>query len=186
MAKLGPILKITKGFEGGDSDHPSDTGGRTRFGITQWRYTAAGYWGSVKNCTPRQAYNIYKKYYWDPLKLWGVEDDYIALIMFDTRVNGGKPVKWLQRTLNVLNARQKRWEDMKVDGKMGPTTVRILHKALRTRKSGVSYKELVYQAMESFRTMHFIKISEKRELNEDFTPGWIDKRVLGLRKKGRP
>jgi len=186
MAKsdFSKILKIVKGFEGNESytNHPDDPGGPTKFGITQWRYTTAGYFGSVKNCTAQEAAAIYKKYYWDKLKLDLVKDFFVCLILFDIVVNGGRPVKWLQRTLNVLNRKGKDYPDLKVDGKLGPATAKVVNKAMQVRRGQLYLKNSIYEGLLSFRTVYFIEISEKKEALETFTPGWIDKRVLKLKR----
>ena len=178
-----PILKIVKGFEGNEkfTNHPCDPGGATKFGITQWRYTTAGYFGSVKKCTAEEAEAIYKKYYWNRLNLDLVNDFFICLILFDIVVNGGKPVKWLQRTLNVLNRNGKDFPDLKVDGKLGPNTAKILHKALKKKRGSVEVKNLIYEAVMALRTVYYIDISEKNPNLEAFTAGWISKRIIKLK-----
>jgi len=71
--------------EGGYSNNPLDSGGETKFGISKRSYPEI----DIKNLTIERAMEIYRKNYWDPLKL----DNYslpVALVIFDTAVNMGK------------------------------------------------------------------------------------------------
>ena len=43
-------------------------------------------------------------------------------------------------------------------------------------------KDIIYEALLALRTTYFIEISEKNSDLETFTVGWIDKRVLKLKR----
>jgi lysozyme family protein len=178
------ILKITKGLEGGKkyTNHKKDRGGPTRWGITKWTAMRYGYYGSMKDLPEEKAIEIYRKGYWSKLYLSSVNDFNIQLLLFDICVNGGRPVKWIQRTLNVLNRNEKDYPDLKVDGKMGPNTVATINTACRIRRGKLMLKNHIYEGLISFRTVYFIEISEKRPDNEVFTPGWIQQRIIKIKK----
>ena len=70
MDDLDRALNFLLEEEGGWSNHPSDRGGATMFGITQATYNA---WRkkkgkaplTVRNITQQEAKDLYKEEYWD-------------------------------------------------------------------------------------------------------------------------
>jgi len=103
--------------EGGYSNHPSDPGGATNFGITrdvlaEWRDRHVMI-EEVKDLTKDEAAEIYKYKYWDAAKC-GAMPAGLALMVFDGAVNHGvsQSSKFLQRALGVA-----------ADGKVGPKTL---------------------------------------------------------------
>lgn len=105
----------TLAHEGGHVDHPSDPGGATRWGISQRAYPHL----DIASLTLAQAREIYRRDYWDALRLSELPDA-IAAEVFDAAVNSGRrsAVVWLQRALGV-NA----------DGVIGPITLRAAREA---------------------------------------------------------
>jgi len=80
-----------------EGDLTSDTGGLTRWGISQKSYPDL----DIANLTLEEAKAIYKRDYWDKLDC----DDYnnlseLQLILFDTGVNCGieRAKQWLEET----------------------------------------------------------------------------------------
>jgi lysozyme family protein len=102
--------------EGGYSNHAADPGGATRFGVTEAVARAEGYTGAMRDYPLSEARKVYRKRYWDALRL----DDLPAEIrfdLFDAAVNSGvtQSVKWAQRILAL-----------KDDGIIGPATMQAL------------------------------------------------------------
>lgn len=102
--------------EGGYSNHAADPGGATRFGVTEAVARAEGYTGAMRDYPLSEARKVYRKRYWDALRL----DDLPAEIrfdLFDAAVNSGvtQSVKWAQRILAL-----------KDDGIIGPVTLQAL------------------------------------------------------------
>lgn len=103
--------------EGGYVDDENDNGGATNMGITigtlsDWR----GYQASkdeVKSLTRKEATEIYKKWYWDPVKADHLPSG-VDIVVFDMAVNAGpsRAAKILQETIGVTP-----------DGKIGPRTL---------------------------------------------------------------
>jgi lysozyme family protein len=95
------------GKEAGFSNDPRDSGGRTKFGITEAVARASGYVGPMNLLGLDQAKAIYRGQYWDALRLDQVASiaPAVAFELFDTAVNLGadQAAAFLQRTLNVLN-----------------------------------------------------------------------------------
>jgi lysozyme family protein len=121
-ASFDAALARVLAHEGGYSDHPSDPGGPTKFGITIAVYrryvkrnaTAA----DIKAMPVEDAKAIYRSGYWDALRC----DDLPAGVdyaVFDYGVNSGiaRSTKALQRILGV-----------KADGVLGPLTIAAVTK----------------------------------------------------------
>jgi lysozyme family protein len=99
--------------EGGFSDHAADTGGKTRYGITEAVAREVGYRGEMRELPLDLAKRIYKDRYWDAVQAEKLPPD-IRYIVFDGAVNSGvgQSIKWLQRACGVLD-----------DGVVGPKTI---------------------------------------------------------------
>jgi lysozyme family protein len=85
------MLDTLIGKEGGYSNHPSDTGGETMWGITIGVARANGYQGVMRSMTRDRAKVIYRNKYWaapgyDAVALQSAA---IAEELFDTGVNMG-------------------------------------------------------------------------------------------------
>jgi lysozyme family protein len=104
-------------WEGGFSDHPSDPGGATNFGITQgtlaaWRGKAVSR-EDVRALTRQEAGAIYRARYWDACRCDDLPAGVDAMV-FDAAVNHGprQAALFLQRALGVSD-----------DGVIGPQTL---------------------------------------------------------------
>jgi lysozyme family protein len=91
-----------------------DPGGTTKYGIDQASHPKV----DVENLTRDEALAIYQ-HEWDQMHLDGLPDQ-VAMTMFDIRVNGGQPVRWLQNAINHLRAPGT--AAVAADGKLGPAT----------------------------------------------------------------
>jgi len=102
--------------EGGYSDHTADPGGKTRFGVTEAVARREGYAGDMKGYPLAEAKRVYRKLYWDALRLNDVRSE-LRFDLFDAAVNSGvaQTVKWAQRILHVAD-----------DGIMGVVTLNAL------------------------------------------------------------
>ena len=120
--------------EGGLSEQVNDKGGITKWGIVQDDLTEVGYIGKVKDLSQDQAKQIFKELYWDSLLLDSVDDQDIALHIFDSAVLQGRPrtIKWVQKTLNTLDTGNI--TDIKIDGLMGMNTILKINNMLPINK----------------------------------------------------
>lgn len=172
-------FKQVVGIEGAFGNHPDDSGGNTKFGITEQLARAYDYIGDMRDMPLAVAKVIYRRHFWDNLKL----DDIaklslpIALELFDTAVNTGLAVAgtFLQRSLNVFNRKQSDYPDIKVDGLIGAITISTL-KTYLTRR-GAPGERVMLRALNSLQGAFYIELSERREKDESFTFGWILNRV---------
>lgn len=106
------ISKVLR-HEGGFSDHPDDTGGKTRYGITEAVARRIGYLGAMSELPLELAKQIYKREYWDAVRADELPAQ-VRYVLFDAAVNSGvgQAILWLQRAAGV-----------EADGKLGPKTM---------------------------------------------------------------
>lgn len=169
---INEIIRV----EGGYVNDPADSGGETNFGITEAVARAHGYNGPMVDMPREVAFDIYVAKYWDAVR--GDQlvqlSEVVAEEVVDTSVNmgPGRAGKILQRALNVLNRGAKLYQDLKVDGAIGPATLTALAAYLEQRN------ELVLsRALNCLQGAYYIELAEKREKDERFVYGWLRNRV---------
>lgn len=101
------------GHEGSYSDHPSDPGGRTMWGITERVARAHGFTGDMRTFTRDEAKRIYQADYWEPIRAEELSQQ-VRFDVFDGAVNSGvkQSIKWLQAAVGA-----------QPDGVIGPKTL---------------------------------------------------------------
>jgi hypothetical protein len=115
-------LRRLLAHEGGYSNHPSDPGGPTNFGITIRDYrkyiNSAGTAANVRRLTVGQAKAIYKAKYWDAMRC-GALPAGVDYAVFDYGVNSGigRAPKVLKRVIGLDAA----------DSSMTPQVMRPKH-----------------------------------------------------------
>lgn len=169
------------GVEGGFVDNPNDSGGATKYGITQRVARANGYQGAMQDLPLGEARRIAKLQYWDPLRLDDVAGvaPQVARELFDSgyNVGTGQAGTWLQRALNALNRQQADFGDMKVDGQVGAVTVAALREFLRRRPA--EGETVLLRALNALQGAFYIDLAERRPKDEAFVFGWLARRVWG-------
>lgn len=171
MSDLDKALEFLLDEEGGWSDHPSDRGGKTMWGVTQAVYddyrtrlkklTKQ----SVAKTTKAEVREIYDVLYWraagcDRLP-WPIN-----YVTFDAAVNSGvsRAVRWTQAGVGVP-----------ADGKIGPATVAAAQKIV---SSGDSAGVL---AIVDQRVQFLAALVKRTASQQAFLLGWWRRtlRVLG-------
>jgi len=101
------------GHEGGYSDHPSDPGGRTMWGVTERVARSHGFTGDMRTLTRDEAKRIYRADYWEPIRAEELPQQ-VRFDVFDGAVNSGvkQSIKWLQAAAGAT-----------ADGVIGPKTL---------------------------------------------------------------
>jgi len=167
------------GIEGDFSDHASDSGGKTRFGVTENVARAHGYEGDMRELQFETARAIYRADYWDKLQLDRIAafSRPLAFELFDTGVNMGVSVagEFLQRAMNVLNRREADWQDLVVDGGIGPVTLDRLLSGWQRR--GHAGELVLIKMLNCLQGARYVALAERREKDEDFVFGWFTHRV---------
>lgn len=161
--------------EGGYVNDPSDSGGETNYGITIRVARNAGYQGKMRDLSVAMAREIYSYHYWDKLKLSeiAVLSPILAEELFDTGVNMGtkRAGEFLQRSLNVFNHSG----NLRVDGAIGPNTLRALAKFIKRR--GKAGDLVLKKAVDSLQGSFYIELAERRIKDKKFIYGWFKNRV---------
>lgn len=103
---MDEAINATLGVEGRWSDHPSDPGGKTMFGITEGTLRRANKLGvtthkDIQTLPVITARKIYEVMYWRPIKGDELPKGLNALV-FDIQVNSGQGGRRLQNALNAL------------------------------------------------------------------------------------
>jgi lysozyme family protein len=167
-------------IEGGFVDDPRDSGGATKFGITQATARAHGYDGPMRDLPRAEAVRIYRETYWTEPGFGAVadRDGQIAYELFDSGVLHGPfwPSVWLQEWLSALNRQGRDYPDLKPDGKIGPRTLSALDAFLALRgKEGVA---VLLGGLNSDQACFCRDVTRRRQKDEDFLFGWMRARVV--------
>lgn len=169
----------TLDLEGGYSDHEADSGGKTRFGITEAVAREHGYTGEMKDLPREVAMEIARRSYWDALSLDSIDalDQHTAQRLFDMAYNVGtyRAGEFFQRILNVLNKGGTLYADITVDGKIGPRTVDAFRRYLAHR--GRDGALVMRRALNALLGAFYIELAERRQKDEAFVYGWLSRRL---------
>ena len=162
-------------IEGGYVNDTYDSGGKTKYGITQAVARANGYRGNMRDLSMAKAKDIYIKKYWDKLKLDKIVGyaPQVAEELFDTAVNmgTGRAGRFLQRSLNVFDSKA----NLTVDGAVGPKTIRVLNKFINKR--GNSGDIVLTRALDALQGSFYITLAERRVKDKRYIYGWFKNRV---------
>ncbi|MCU6173802.1 glycoside hydrolase family 108 protein [Citrobacter cronae] len=176
---MNPILDNILVLEGGYVNNPKDKGGATNWGITEATARKHGYLNDMRNLTRREAYAILEEDYWIKPGFKDVANlsESIAFELCDAAVNIGQhhPVLWLQRWLNAFNQEERSYQDIDVDGKIGPQTIATLQHYLAVR--GKEGEEVLVKALNCSQGAWYLNLAEKNQQNEEFIYGWMKNRV---------
>jgi len=162
--------------EGGYVNDPSDSGGATNFGITEAVARSFGYEGEMLDMPRQVAFDIYAAKYWD--SSFGDQlaelSERVAEEVVDTGVNMGikRAGKFLQRSLNVLNDREKYYNDISTDGIIGDGTLMALESCVFKRGD-----EVLVKMLNCLQGAFYVELAERREKDERFVFGWYKNRV---------
>lgn len=117
MSTFDDAFERLIGHEGTFSDHPSDPGGATMYGVTQRVARAHGYQGDMRNLPLDTAKDIARAAYWDAVHAEDLPPA-VRFDVFDAAYNSGvgQAAKWLQRAAGVDD-----------DGDIGPVTLAAAH-----------------------------------------------------------
>lgn len=178
-ARIDAMIEATIGKEGGFSNHPSDTGGATMWGITVSVARRNGYAGDMHALPRATAVRIYREEYLVKPGFAAIAEisEPIAEELFDTGVNMGQslPATWLQQSLNALNGQGKLYPDIREDGDIGPGTRAALKAYLKARAPDAT--SVMLKALNCLQGARYLELARGRTANEDFAFGWLRNRV---------
>ncbi len=166
--------------EGGYVDNKDDSGGETKYGVTEKVARAKGYKGHMSELPITFAQDLYvTEYYLAPkFNLVAEVSETLAKEMMDSGVNVGyrTPIKWFQRLLNVSNCKQKYYKDIEVDGYLGNKSIGA-YTALCKRRGELEAERYIFNGLNSFQQVYYVELAERREKDETFVYGQIVNRV---------
>lgn len=156
MANFEKALSHILQNEGGYVNDPKDKGGETNYGISKKSYPKE----DIKNLTIARVKEIYKADFWDKIKGDHIQNDELALNLFDFAVNAGvgTSIKTLQKALGVNN-----------DGILGDQTLSAM--------AVINYQDLIKRFVK-YRNLHYVDIVIKDPVQIKFLKGWISRSFL--------
>lgn len=176
---MNHILENILILEGGYVNNPKDKGGATSWGITEATARRHGYLNDMRELTRSEAYAILEEDYWIRPGFKDVANFSVSIAfeLCDAAVNIGQhnPILWLQRWLNALNQEERSYQDINVDGKIGPYTLAMLQHYLAIR--GKEGEVVLVKALNCSQGAWYLNLAEKNQENEEFIYGWIKNRV---------
>lgn len=154
-------FKILIEKEGGYSDDPSDSGGRTKYGISQASYPNV----NIIKLTLEEAKNIYFKDFWLAYKCEQIKDESLVSLYFNSCVNmgGRQSVKLLQKALNYFSP------NVKIDGTIGQQTIFAIS---NLSSAQIAHLISLYQLELS---KHYLALVNFKSSNLKFLKGWLNR-----------
>lgn len=173
-AALGKILPV----EGGFVDDPQDSGGATRWGVTERLAREYGYKGAMHEYPKSDAERVYRLEFWERHQLDDIAEisGDIAVELFEQIINGSPGGMHLQRILNAANNGGGVYPDLRVDGRIGPATVRALFSFIRARKT--EGEKVLLAGLNACQAVYYLELAERRPKDERFFYGWLRARVM--------
>jgi lysozyme family protein len=89
------------------------------------------------------------------------------------------PGIFLQTALNRLNRRGRDFANLKVDGDIGPATLKALQAFLKAR-AGQGGEAVLLKALDVQQGARYFEITPEDDQNEDFFFGWLRTRIGAL------
>ncbi len=158
-------IKVVLKSEGGYVNHPKDPGGETKYGIAKRFFPNE----DIKNLTIARARELYKKHYWDPMNLEGMNDESLVLHIFDFGVNAGRrrSIRMIQGIVGAVP----------IDGISGPITKGRINSFTPIEKV-LDGRNQTFSALDLFKEgrMNYYKdlANRKPELSV-FLKGWLNR-----------
>lgn len=178
-ASLDAVIAAVIDSEGDYVNDPDDAGGETRYGITADVARDYGYSGSMRELPRSLAHRIYTDRYIRTPKFDKVFDidRTIGFELIDTGINMGpaRAAEFLQRWLNGLNS-SNRYQDLFVDGRVGPRTLDALAAYLAWR--GQDGRRVLLRGLNAGQASRYLAITEAKQSQRRFLYGWMLNRVV--------
>lgn len=172
-------------IEGFLSDHPSDPGGKTAYGIAKEYWPE--YWEDGPP-TKEEAREFYREEFWEPLRLGEVHDQRVAYEIFEQAVNMGhrRAIRFAQQAHNMVCPVNSPWHDaLVVDGRIGPNTLQGLNTmrwqdTIRWLKvmNGIQFSYYTYRAGYEDEVERLFRTTEDED-SQDFYRGWLRRVEFG-------
>ena len=161
MATFDTLFPLILKSEGTEFEWDAvDTAGATRWGLITddlktYYHDQTKSWQDVKNLTENEAFNIYKKLYWDALRADEIKNDSLAHFIVDGAINQGKGTitKYIQQVCGIV-----------ADGIFGSGTLAAVN--------AHNPKDL-FEGLKQKRLDKYHRIVENNPSQQRFIKGWI-------------
>ena len=171
MRCFSKAITVVLEHEGGFSDHPSDPGGATNFGISLRWLKSQGLFGDldddgdvdiddIKAITSETASRIYREKWWNRYHYDRFVDCSIAIKVFDMSINMGsnRAHRILQYAINGLGG------NLIVDGIIGPITM---------KSANIEPKDILLKEIREEQKRFYLRLITKRPDLVVFKKGWL-------------
>ncbi len=179
--------KTVIGHEGAYSNHPSDHGGETFYGISRKFHPSWSGWAIIDSYpldekqSLRLGHNLelaelvtefYFETFWQPLHLSEINSSKVCCELFDSGVNAGveRVSRWLQMAVNLTG-----FTTLVVDGVIGPKTVSAVNGAMLRYGD-----DLLHKIMNGLQFEHYHALVERDPSQKVFLRGWLSRVTYGL------
>ena len=152
--RFDKFMPVIFAHEGGYVNDVDDLGGETKYGITKRRYPDL----DIKNLTVEKANELYYKDFYQPMNLFYINNDLLALHVFDMGINAG-PKTAVQLLQELLFG-------CETDGVIGPVTAHAISNANVTTNLIAAYI--------AKRIERYYYVSTLRS-NSKFLKGWVNR-----------
>ena len=166
-------ISIVLESEGVFSNNQYDSGGKTKYGVTEETWKLYGNGKPIEDITVEEAIHyVYRPVIWDGIHGDDIPDKGLAILLFDSAVNHwvSSAVKLLQEALNATNGNGERWADINVDGVIGEQTMNAVFTAENLGK----LREL-FLALYFARGAKYMGIVRNNPTQREFTNGWLNR-----------
>lgn len=189
MADFEQAYAKTMSNEGGYTNDKDDAGGETYKGIARVYNPSWIGWATVDDCKSScsnfpdcleddaelqdDVHLFYKAKYWDVNRLDDVNDQDVGEEMFDTGVNMGvgRAARFLQTALNYLNRDGSLYDELVVDGAIGPASLNALDVVLDDGDAVV-----LLSMLNTLQGSHYMDYMDSNPVQKKYARGWF-KRV---------
>lgn len=171
MSCFEKAVTVILKHEGEFSDHPSDPGGATNFGISLRWLRDQGLYGDfdddgdvdvddIKAITSETASRIYREKWWNRYHYDRFVDCSIATKVFDMSINMGsnRAHRILQLAINALGG------NLVVDGILGPITM---------KSTNIEPKDILLDEIRGEQKRFYLRLIAKRPDMVVFKKGWL-------------
>ena len=187
MAQFEEAYYRTNQIEGGYANDPDDAGGETYRGIARRFHPNWQGWVIIDSLkananfakmldSDNRLQDLVKEFYfnefWNKTGCASIDDQALANEIYDNAVNMGisQSIKYLQKTLNILNRNQAAYPDIAVDGSLGPASRQAYSACVKANGA-----KMVLNVLNGYQMKHYLELMEKDPKNEKYI-GWF-KRV---------
>lgn len=176
----------TNQLEGGYANNKNDRGGETFRGIARNIWKGWNGWAIIDAAKSSPNFpecldeneelenmvrNFYHLNFWNAINGDKISNVDVAKEVYDNAVNLGvaTSIKFLQRSLNVLNRNQNKYDDITVDGDLGNKTQATIDQCIKV--NGV--RRLV-NTINAYQIKRYVELMEANPTQEEFV-GWLNR-----------